>query len=232
MLELRTLRARETGTGYLIEHDAGYISPNEERNQPFINEVKKLGSGSAIITEPLIVVAVLQKYGIENRNGRVYPEAILRAQAIEYEKLVADNRALGELDHPESSIIAAKDVSHNITKIWWEGSTLMGELDIVMSPGFVNYGIISCEGDKVANYLRRGIKIGVSSRGVGSVEEINGIQMVQEDFELICWDVVTNPSTPGSWIFKNDREAGAFKEGVKEKMPSNLNSGLDSFLLG
>ena len=232
MLELKTLRARELGTGYLIEHDAGFISPNEARNQPFINEVKKLGSGSAIIAEPLVVVAVLQKYGIENRNGRVYPEAILRAQAIEYEKLVADNRALGELDHPESSIIAAKDVSHNITRIWWEGATLMGELDIVMSPGFVNYGIISCEGDKVANYLRRGIKIGVSSRGVGSVDDISGVQMVQNDFELICWDIVTNPSTPGSWIFRNDAEAGAFKESVEERIPKNLGSGLDSFLLG
>ena len=232
MRELKTLRARETGTGYLIEHDAGFISPTEERNQPFINEVKKLGSGSAIITEPLNVIAVLQKYGIENRNGRVYPEAILRAQAIEYEKLVADNRALGELDHPESSIISAKDVSHNITKIWWEGVTLMGELDIIMSPGFVNYGIISCEGDKVANYLRRGIKIGVSSRGVGSVDDISGVQMVQSDFELICWDVVTNPSTPGSWIFRNNNEAGAFKESVDEKNPTNLGSGLDTFLLG
>jgi len=232
MLEIKTLRAGETGTGYLIEQDAGYISPTDERNQSFINEVKKLGGGGVSILEPLKVVAVLQKYGVENRNGRIYPEHILRAQAEEYDKLVQDNRALGELDHPESSIISGKEVSHNITKIWWEGATLMGELDIIMSPGYVNLGIISCEGDKVANFLRRGIKIGVSSRGVGSVEDVNGVQLVQDDFELICWDVVTNPSTPGSWIFQNNKEAGAFKESVEEKKPTGLSSGLDSFLLG
>jgi ABC-type molybdenum transport system ATPase subunit/photorepair protein PhrA len=625
MLELRTLRAGEIGTGYLIEQDAGFISPTDERNTAFINEIKKLGSatqGSIIIVEPLTVVAVLQKYGIENRNGRIYPEAILRTQAEEYQKLVADRRALGELDHPEchrktaeiltengwvllsdidydekvytlnpntnqielkpinkkiakkyvgqlvhikgrnidlqvtpnhkfwvigrngvgkfitaseihnrsvtdlnkmyipkvgewvgnspthftinglsdteiafnathtkrdklktslnipmsswvkfmgiyladgcvvvndtkkrvskvladgdveygfessksgyvckitqkkekskkairallselpfnvkevlypdgkvdfkihdarlhkylkqfgkssekyipveildlspdlltefvdwfvlgdgrvrgkynrvdmfstskrliddlhevvvkmgksgtihvenrdydrfftnsdgtnrlikkgqskplhflnvsttkgvylddrsiktelvgyddmvycvdvpnhifyvrdngkacwngnSSIISGKDISHNITKIWWEGATLMGELEILMSPGFINQGIISCQGDMVANLLRHNIKIGVSSRGVGSVEDVNGIQLVQNDFELICWDVVTNPSTPGSWIFKNNKEAGAFKESVEPKTMINLSSGLDSYLLG
>jgi len=232
MLELKTLRAGETGIGYLIEQDAGYISPQDERNKPFITEVKKLESGSRIITEPLRVVAVLQKYGIENRNGRIYPEAILRAQAIEYDKLVQDRRAVGELDHPESSIISGKEISHNITRIWWEGSTLMGELEILMSPGYVNFGIISCEGDKVANLLRLGIKIGVSSRGVGSVEDVHGVQLVQSDFELICWDVVTNPSTPGSWIFNSNKEAGAFKESVEIKKPNILGSGLDSFLLG
>ena len=232
MLELKTLRAGQTGTGYLIEQDAGFISPTDERNQPFINEVKKLGGNGTVIVEPLKVIAVLQKYGVENRNGRIYPEAILRAQAEEYQKLVEDRRAIGELDHPESSIISGKDISHNITKIWWEGATLMGELEILMSPGFVNQGIISCQGDMVANLLRLGIKIGVSSRGVGSVEEFNGVQLVQDDFELICWDVVTNPSTPGSWIFKSNKEAGAFKESVKEKKPSGLSSGLDSFLLG
>jgi hypothetical protein len=70
-----------------------------------------------------------------------------------------------------------------------------------MSPGFVNQGIISCEGDRVANYLRKGLKIGVSSRGVGSLEKVNGKNIVQDDFELICWDIVTSPSTPGSWIY-------------------------------
>jgi len=131
-----------------------------------------------------------------------------------------------------SSIISGKDISHNITKIWWEGSTLMGELEILMSPGYINHGIISCQGDMVANLLRLGIKIGVSSRGVGSVEDVNGVQLVQNDFELICWDVVTNPSTPGSWIFRNNKEAGPFKESVEIKNFGTLSSGLDNYLLG
>jgi len=131
-----------------------------------------------------------------------------------------------------SSIISGKDISHNITKIWWEGSTLMGELEILMSPGYINHGIISCQGDMVANLLRLGIKIGVSSRGVGSVEDFNGVQLVQNDFELICWDVVTNPSTHGSWIFRNNKEAGPFKESVEIKNFGTLSSGLDNYLLG
>lgn len=235
MQGLTILRAGETGTGYLIEQDAGYISPTDERNLPFINELNKLGSApktTIVIAEPLKVVAVLQKYGIENRNGRVYPEAILRTQAEEYQKLVVDRRALGELDHPESSIISGKDISHNITKIWWEGATLMGELEIIMSPGFINLGIISCQGDMVGNLLRHGIKIGVSSRGVGSVEDFNGIQLVQNDFELICWDIVTNPSTPGSWVFKNNKEAGAFKESVEPNRLIDISTGLDTYLIG
>ena len=133
-------------------------------------------------------------------------------------------------DHPESSIISVERISHNITKIWWEGATLMGEMEILMSPGFINYGVISCQGDQIANLLRKGIKIGVSSRGVGSLEEIGGQNIVQDDFEIIGWDVVVSPSTPGSWIFRNRQEAQPFVEG-KEKKKNLLIDNLDKFLL-
>ena len=137
---------------------------------------------------------------------------------------------MGELDHPESSIISGARVSHNITRIWWEGKTLMGEMQINTTRGFIEMGICSTRGDEVANMLRLGWRIGVSSRGVGTLEEnYAGDSIVQDDFELIGWDVVTTPSTPGSWIFSNSNEAAPFTESIEKK--DKLGSGLDRFLL-
>lgn len=232
--KIKLLRRGETGFGYLIEHDAGYISPDEPRNQPFINEIKKLETGKLVIAEPLIVYVVLQKHDILNRNGRIYPKAILYAQDKLYQEAIRERRAVGELDHPESSIIAGDRISHNIIKTWWEGNTLMGQMEILMTPGFINYGIVSTKGDEVANLLRNRIKIGVSSRGVGSlVEGRNGEQIVQDDFEIICWDVVTAPSTPGSWIGRSREEMTPYVENTEIKKPilkESLNDKLDNFL--
>src|ERR1035437_180671 len=233
--DIKVLKRGQSGFGYLIEQDAGYISPDEPRNQPFINEIKKLDSGAKLaIMEPFIVFVVLQKYGILNRNGRVYPEHILRKQDQLYQEAIRERSAVGELDHPESSVIAGDRISHNIIKTWWEGHTLMGQMEILMTPGFIKFGIVSTKGDEVANLLRNRIKIGVSSRGVGSlVEGKNGEQIVQDDFEIICWDVVTAPSTPDAWIFKSREEAKSYVENVEIKKPlikENLNDKLDKFL--
>jgi hypothetical protein len=216
--------------GILIEYDAGYISPKDNRH--LVNEVSKLTQGQPIIEEPLIVYAVMQKYGVQNRNERVYPEAILKREAENYLKLIQEKRALGEADHPESSIVAVSRISHNVVDLWWEGNVLMGKLEIIMSPGFVNQGIISCEGDRVANFLRKGLKIGVSSRGVGSLEKEGGKNVVQDDYELICWDIVTSPSTPGSWIYNEEpsREQ-QMSESINKKNNDNLNDSLNNFLL-
>jgi hypothetical protein len=221
----------ENKKGILIEYDAGYISPKD--NKEFINEVNKLTKGEKIIEEPLVVYAVLQKYGVENRNERVYPEAILRREAENYLQLIKEKRAMGEADHPESSIVSISRISHNIVDLWWEGNVLMGKLEIIMSPGFVSQGIISCEGDRVANYIRKGLKIGVSSRGVGSLQKENGRNVVQDDFELICWDIVTSPSTPGSWIYDEEptREQ-QMSESEKKDDKNILGDSLDKFLLG
>tara|TARA_Y100000310_G_C20377154_1_gene666284 strand:+ start:83 stop:775 length:693 start_codon:yes stop_codon:yes gene_type:complete len=215
--------------GILIEYDAGYISPNQ--NKHFINEINKLTTGGQIIEEPLIVYAVLQKYGVENKNDRIYPENILKREAENYLKLINDKRAMGESDHPESSIVSISRISHNVTELWWEGNVLMGKLEIIMSPGFVTQGIISCEGDLIANLLRKGLKIGVSSRGVGSLEKEHGKNIVQDDFELICWDVVTSPSTPGSWIYDEEPTPEEQMSESKEKKNKNvLIDSLDNFL--
>ena len=233
--DFKVLKRGETGWGGLIEHDAGYINPDEPRNQSFINEIKKIDSGNKLtIVEPLIVYVVLQKYDVLNRNGRIYPEPILKKQNQIYQEAIRERRAVGELDHPESSIIAGDRISHNIIETWWEGKTLMGKMEILMSPGYINLGIVSTKGDEVANLLRNRIKIGVSSRGVGSLKEgKNGEQIVQDDFEIICWDVVTAPSTPDAWIFKNHDETRPYVENTKIKKPlinENLKNSLDKFL--
>lgn len=233
--DTKVLKRGESGFGVLIEHDAGFISPDEPRNQPFINEMKKLESGKLAIMEPLIVYVVLQKYNILNRNGRIYPEAILKKQNELYQQAIRERRAVGELDHPESSVIAGDRISHNITETWWENHTLMGKMEILMTPGFINYGIVSTKGDEVANLLRNRIKIGVSSRGVGSLKEgKDGEQIVQDDFEIICWDVVTAPSTPDAWIGKSSEEMRPYVENTEVKKPmikENLLNGLDKFLM-
>lgn len=231
MSDIKILKAGQTGFGVLVEQDAGYISPSDNRNKPFISEMKKLENGSHLsINEPLIVYVVLQKWGVKNRNGRIYPKDILERENEKYQELIRDRRAIGELDHPESSIIAGDRISHNIIETWWENKTLMGKMEILMSPGYINYGIVSTKGDEVANLLRNNIMIGVSSRGVGSLREVNGEQVVQDDFEIICWDIVTAPSTPGSWMFKDKAEARPFKESVEGKNDL-LSDGLDKFLI-
>jgi len=230
MSEYKTIRAGKAGFGILIEGDAGYIEPKDIRNKPFITEMSKVGTGTPAMIEPLILFVILQKYDVENKNGRIYPEPVLRQQAIEYQKLIDSRSAIGESDHPETSVISNSRVSHEIKKIWWEGHTLVGEIEIIMSPGFINMGIISCEGDNIANMLRKGIRVGVSSRGVGSLDEIGDKLIVQDDFELICWDIVTSPSTPGSYMFSKRAEAQPFMES-KNKGGNLLIDNLNKFLL-
>jgi hypothetical protein len=231
--DLKVIKGGKLGTGILIEQDAGYIDTDDKRNQTFINEVNKIDvkgmGGSAIVPDPLILYVVLQKWGVKNRNGRIYPEPVLKQQNEAYQQLIRENRAFGELDHPETSIIAGDRVSHRILETWWEGKTLMGKMEILMSPAFVKQGIVCTMGDYAANIIRQGGLIGVSSRGVGSLQEVAGNAIVQDDFELICWDIVTSPSTPGSWMFNNRQEAKPFMESEK-KEKSLLIDNLNKFL--
>jgi len=197
--------------GILIEHDSGYISPNlgsgGVNNQQLIREFdsglksKDLYVGDdGKLPEKVIIYAVLQKWGIENKNGRVYPKEILERENKKYQESIKMGTSLGEANHPDSSIIDIDRVSHRIIETWWEGRTLMGKLEIDTTPGYHKLGIISSVGDKVVNMIRKGWTIGISSRGVGSLKEEGGKNVVQNDFEIICWDMVTSPSTPGSYV--------------------------------
>ena len=182
--------------GILIEYDAGYINPNESRNLSTLNESRNMLDHS----KPFEFYAVLQKYDTPNRNGRVYPEKILKRESENYKKMIEKGTSLSELNHPESSLIDLDRVSHLITEVWWEGPVLLGKLKLLTSPGFHERGIVSTKGDLAANYLRQGVTLGISSRGVGSLKKVGEQNEVQEDFELICWDFVSNPSTQGAFM--------------------------------
>ena len=176
------------GRRLLIEYDAGYISP--EDNKTIINEMKNMD-----FSQDLVLFAVLQKYDTPNKNGRIYPEALLKRENEKYQILIQKGGALNELNHPSSSLIDLDRVSHSILETWWDGKILMGKIKIFTSPGWKKMGIISCKGDQAAMLLMNGATLGVSSRGVGSLKNIRGENIVQDDFELVCFDIVSSPST-------------------------------------
>ena len=131
--------------------------------------------------------------------------------------MIDKGTSLSELNHPESSLIDLDRVSHIITDIWWDGPILMGKLKLLTSPGFHERGIVSTKGDMAANYLRQGVTLGISSRGVGSLKKVGEQNEVQGDFELICFDLVSSPSTPGAYLFTNPEERNNFEENIEEE---------------
>ena len=213
MNNLKILGPRDTGKGILVEYDAGYIDPNERRNLSMIRENRDMLDHS----KPFEFYAVLQKYDTPNRNGRIYPEKILKREAENYKKMIQKGTALSELNHPESSLIDLDRVSHAITDIWWEGPVLLGKLKLLTSPGFHERGIVSTKGDLAANYLRQGVTLGISSRGVGPLKKVGEQNEVQEDFELICFDLVSSPSTPGAYLFLDKDDRLQFEENLDEE---------------
>lgn len=393
------LGVNSTGYGLLYEYDAGYVSPKDNEN--FITEIKNQIQKKSFNFERPTLIGVMQKYGVENKNGRIYPEEILRREVTEYMKLVKMGASAGETDHPEcfcgesqiltsegwkdfkdisddekvytlnkagdleiqkiskkineqyngkaiklkglnidctvtpnhrflvvtsdgeydyitaqqildgdypsmskcyipknintektisneriilaknsndvfklnisntkgiyldkrhlnvnemdysgnvycvnvengnfyvkqnekahwsgnSAVISIKNTSMRITNLWWEGRTLMGEIYLPITKGYVESGVISHPADKIAHDIINGFKYGVSSRGVGSVEPMDGKNIVQDDFELICWDFVTTPSTYGSWTAFDAKDLQKYVEG---KEPSEFEKGYSS----
>ena len=140
----------------------------------------------------VVVEGVLQRSGAKNQNGRIYPKEILAREVALYKKTqIAEKRAIGELDHPESSVVNLNNVSHNIVDCWWKGDDVVGKVEILGTPS----------GNILKELLKAGILLGISSRGLGSVKELDeGTVAVEDDFELICWDFVSNPSTQGAFL--------------------------------
>ena len=223
MKKLRILEANESGHGILIEMDAGYVSPREDMNAAFLREAVKMD-----YKNPFEFYAVLQKYDTPNRNGRFYPERILKREAERYKKMIAKGLSTSELNHPESSLIDLDRVSHIITDVWWDKNILMGKLKLLTSPGFHERGIVSTKGDQAANLMRQGVTMGVSSRGVGSLKKVGERNEVQDDFELICFDLVSSPSTPGAYLFSDVNEREKYEENLdEEKKVSQPEKNLD-----
>lgn len=212
MKNLRILGPNEIGKGILIEEDAGYLSPLDRLNESILKEAQQMD-----YKKPFEFYAVLQKYNTPNRNGRFYPEPILKREAERYKKAIAKGLSTSELNHPESSLIDLDRVSHLITDIWWEGNILMGKLKLLTSPGFHESGVVSTKGDIAANLMRQGVTMGVSSRGVGSLKKVGERNEVQDDFELICFDLVSSPSTPGAYLFPNPEDRLKYEENLEEE---------------
>ena len=216
--------------GYLIEYDAGFVSANELHNQKILKEMKDLD-----FSEDLILYAVLQKYDTPNKNGRIYPEIILKRENEKYQNLIKKGGALNELNHPTSSLIDLDRVSHSILETWWDGKILMGKIKLFTSPGWKKMGIVSTKGDQAAMLLMNGATLGISSRGVGSLKNVKGQNIVQEDFELVCFDLVSSPSTPGAYVFSDPSDREQYQESIDDAPVENdkikrLMGKLDSFL--
>jgi len=167
----------------LIDYSSFEITPQ------MIVESERKNNGRVIVS------GVLQRAEAKNQNGRVYPKETLMREAKKYAEIqIAENRALGELDHPESSVVNLQNVSHNIKKIWWKGNDLCGTVEVLGTPS----------GNILKELFKSGIRLGISSRGMGSVKEVMGegeqTLEVQNDFELVCWDFVSNPSTHGAFM--------------------------------
>jgi len=138
----------------------------------------------------MMLSGVIQRADAKNGNGRVYPENVLRREVENYKKLIAENRALGELDHPDESVINLKNASHIVTDIWWNGKDVMGKVKVLSTPS----------GQILKSLVESGVKLGISSRGLGSVKEKMGLTYVEDDFQLICFDFVSEPSTNGAFM--------------------------------
>ena len=176
----------------LIDYSSFDITPQ------MIRESEEKNNGRVLVS------GVLQRAEAKNQNGRVYPKETLMREAKKYAEIqIAENRALGELDHPESSVVNLQNVSHNVKKIWWKDNDLMGTVEVLSTPS----------GNILKELLKAGVKLGISSRGLGSVKEIHeddgGAVEVQPDFELVCWDFVSNPSTHGAFMNPMNESIGS-----------------------
>lgn len=227
---MKVLGPNEIGKGILIEYDAGHISPSDLKNQNIITEMQNKDTD-----QEFILYAVLQKFDTPNKNGRIYPEILLKRENTKYQDIIKKGSALNELNHPSSSLIDLDRVSHTILETWWDGKTLMGKIKLLLSPGFKKMGIVSCKGDQAAMLLLNGVTLGISSRGVGSLKQVKGQNIVQDDFELVCFDLVSSPSTPGAYVFQDMSDKDKFNETVEEKpvvgdRMKKLMGKLDNFL--
>ena len=155
---------------------------------------------------------VMQRCDEKNGNGRIYPGKILRREVQNYMDIVKENRACGELDHPEDSVVNLKNASHMVKSLWWEGNDLLGKIKVLSTPA----------GKILESLINDGVKLGISSRGLGSVSESNQGTIVEDDFQLICFDIVSEPSTQGAFMMMNEAKTKSFTK--KDKINNLLNN--------
>jgi hypothetical protein len=167
------------------------------------------------------LVGICQKAGTKNGNGRIYRKETLQREVENYQKAIRERRSLGELDHPDDSVINLRNASHLATKMWWDGDSVMAKFEVLDTPS----------GRILKDLVNAGIKLGISSRGLGSVKQEKGNTIVEDDFQLICFDMVSEPSTPGAFL-KNqpDIDTGAVNVYLKEEKENKVDSLISSIL--
>ena len=151
------------------------------------------------------MTGVMQRADAKNGNGRIYGKNVLQREVENYHKLVKERRALGELDHPDDSVINLRNASHLVTDIWWDGADVMGKVLVLDTPA----------GKVLQELAKAGVTLGISSRGLGSVKEERGSTIVEDDFQLICFDFVSEPSTTGAFMMKEHKEPNIFTKADK-----------------
>ena len=156
---------------------------------------KKMIKESRELHGKIMLKGIIQRANTLNQNGRIYPKSILEREVINYQKLIKENRALGECDHPDSSVVELKNVSHIVRSARMEGDDVYGTIEILDTPS----------GKIIQSLIESGVTLGISSRGVGSTKSQGNTQIVQDDFQLICFDMVSEPSTPGAYMLKEGK---------------------------
>tara|TARA_R110000824_G_scaffold147919_3_gene317478 strand:+ start:51 stop:656 length:606 start_codon:yes stop_codon:yes gene_type:complete len=166
----------------------------------------------------MILSGKLQEADVQNGNGRVYPHRVLMREMKNYQKLVQERRALGELDHPEDSVINLKNASHMVTDVWWDQKNVMGKVKVLDTPS----------GGILKSLVQSGVKLGISSRGMGSVQESAGQTIVEDDFQLICFDFVSEPSTPNAFMMQEAKNFNNHVFTKADRINRLLNEVLDN----
>ena len=163
------------------------------------------------------LVGIIQKAGTKNGNGRVYRKETLNREIKNYQKSINERRSLGELDHPDDSVINLKNASHLVTKTWWEGNSVMGKIEVLDTPS----------GKILKDLVKANVKLGISSRGLGSVKQEKGKTIVEDDFQLICFDIVSEPSTPGAYLDKSINSTAQVDSKINLYINENKNNKID-----
>ena len=177
------------------------------------NERKRVINEGAVY-----LVGVCQKSGTKNGNGRIYRKETLQREVENYQRVIRERRSLGELDHPDDSVINLKNASHLAVKMWWDGENVLGKFEVLDTPS----------GRILKDLIKAGVKLGISSRGLGTVKEVQGQTIVEDDFQLICFDFVSEPSTPNA--FMNLQEGKQYKEPNIFTKADRINRALNDIL--
>jgi len=185
--------------------------------QDFLTEAEK-----RMVNEEgaVFLKGIIQAADQRNGNGRIYPEGVLRREVGNYKKIINENRALGELDHPEDSVVNLRNVSHMVTDCWWDENRLMGKIRALDTPA----------GNILKSLAQSGVSLGISSRGMGSVHESNGDTIVEDDFQLICFDIVSEPSTTNAYLSLSENKQRELQNEAWTKA-DRINRALNNILM-